>query len=152
MTSIEDKIRLSSERRLRGVVVIPGTVTGKLMVSREPLSFWGGYDIESGEIIDRKHQLSGKIAHGSILAIPGTKGSSTTTAVLLEALIKGTAPLAILTRGVDSFLALALVVADEMYSKSIPLIALGSEEFSSLESGLNARLEEDGTILLEPLR
>ena len=59
MTSIEDRIRLSSERRLRGVVVIPGTVTGKLMVSREPLSFWGGYDIESGEIIDRKHQLSG---------------------------------------------------------------------------------------------
>ncbi|HEX7592702.1 MAG TPA: aconitase X, partial [Anaerolineae bacterium] len=31
--------------------VIPGSARGELLVSREPLSFWGGYDYHTGEII-----------------------------------------------------------------------------------------------------
>ena len=115
------------ENVLRGKSVISGSVKGRLVVSREPLSFWGGYDLGTGEIIDRQHHLSGKIVKDCILAVPETKGSSTTTAVLLEAIHRGNAPLAIITLGVDSFLALALVVAEEMYRKSIPLVALNSE-------------------------
>ena len=101
----------------------------------------------TGEIIDRQHHLSGKIVKDCILAVPETKGSSTTTAVLLEAIHRGNAPLAIITLGVDSFLALALVVAEEMYRKSIPLVALNSEEYSALPSGHQIRVEEDGRII-----
>lgn len=135
------------ENVLRGKSVISGSVKGRLVVSREPLSFWGGYDLGTGEIIDRQHHLSGKIVKDCILAVPETKGSSTTTAVLLEAIHRGNAPLAIITLGVDSFLALALVVAEEMYRKSIPLVALNSEEYSVLPSGHQIRVEEDGRII-----
>lgn len=136
-----------TENVLRGKSVISGSVKGRLVVSREPLSFWGGYDLGTGEIIDRQHHLSGKIVKDCILAVPETKGSSTTTAVLLEAIHRGNAPLAIITLGVDSFLALALVVAEEMYRKSIPLVALNSEEYSALPSGHQIRVEEDGRII-----
>ena len=82
---------------LHGKPFISGSAKGIALVSREPLSFWGGYDWKTGEIIDRRHPLSGEIAQGRILVIPFTRGSSTTTAVLLEAIRAGTAPTAIIT-------------------------------------------------------
>jgi len=120
-------------------------------VAYEPLSFWGGYDFHTGEIIDRRHSLSGKIAAGKILVLPFTRGSSTTTAVLLEAVRVGTAPAAIFTTGTDSFFALASIVADVMYGKPIPLIALTSDEFAGLKMGALARIENDGQIMVEGL-
>ena len=102
-----------------------------MLVSTQPLSFWGGYDHQTGEIIDRRHPLSGQIARGRILAIPNTVGSSTTTAVLLEAVRAGTAPAAILTDSVDSFLALASIVAAELYNRPIPIVALSTQQFES---------------------
>jgi predicted aconitase with swiveling domain len=80
---------------LQGRVIIRGEAQGEALVSREPLSFWGGYDWKTGEIIDRRHMLSGAVAAGKIFAVPFTRGSSTTTAVLLEAIRAKTAPAAI---------------------------------------------------------
>jgi hypothetical protein len=134
---------------MRGQVVVAGDAAGKLLVSMEPLSFWGGYDSRTGEIIDRRHPLSGQIATGLVLALPNTIGSSTTTAVLLEAIRAGTAPAAILTIGVDSFLALASVVSNEMYGRSIPLIALDQDQFQGLCRGTKASISADGTVQLQ---
>lgn len=135
---------------IQGRVIVAGEASGELLVSGQPLSFWGGYDHQTGEIIDRRHPLSGQIGKGRILAIPNTVGSSTTTAVLLEAVRAGTAPAAILTASVDSFLALASVVADEMYATPIPIVALTSEQFKNLESGAKVAVRKDGTVILTP--
>jgi len=110
-------------------------VTGELLVSDQPLSFWGGYDHESGEIIDRRHPLSGRNAAGKVLAIPYTIGSSTTAQVLLEAIRAGTAPAAIVTRRLDTYLVLAALVAEELYGKTIPVMALSAAEFAQLKPG-----------------
>jgi len=134
---------------MRGQVVVAGDAAGELLFSMEPLSFWGGYDSRTGEIIDRRHPLSGQIATGRVLALPNTIGSSTTTAVLLEAIRAGTAPAAILTIGVDSFLALASVVSNELFARSIPLIALEQDQFQSLRSGTKARITADGTVQVQ---
>lgn len=134
---------------LSGRALIPGEASGSLLVSHEPLSFWGGYDAATGEVIDRRHPLSGENAAGRILAIPGTRGSSTTTAVLLEAIRHGTAPAAILTLGTDSFLALSAIVADEMYGKAPPLVALTDDDFHKLVSGRSASVASDGTVVVE---
>jgi predicted aconitase with swiveling domain len=131
---------------VKGVPLVRGQAAGTVLVSDEPLSFWGGYDHQTGEITDRRHPLSGTIAAGRILAVPFTRGSSTTTAVLLEAVRGGTAPAAILTTGRDSFLALASIVAKEMYARSIPVLALAPRDFASLTTGGRLRIEDNGTI------
>jgi predicted aconitase with swiveling domain len=118
-----------------GRAIVPGAGAGVALVSTEPLSFWGGYDHRTGEIIDRRHPLAGQMAAGRVLAVPFTRGSSTTTAVLLEAVRAGTAPAAILTTGEDTFLALASVVAEELYGRPIPLVALAAEDFARLRTG-----------------
>jgi len=126
---------------------VRGCAEGEALVSSEALSFWGGYDYHTGEITDRRHPLSGAIASGRILAIPYSRGSSTTTAVLLEAVRAGTAPAAILTTGVDAFFALASVVANQMYARPIPVIVLSPEDFARLRTGDRLRIEKDGSIL-----
>jgi predicted aconitase with swiveling domain len=117
-----------------------------LLVSDEPLSFWGGYDHHTGEITDRRHPLSGAIAAGRVLVVPFSRGSSTTTAVLLEAVRAGTAPAAIITTGVDAFFALASIVSNELYARSIPIIAVSPEEFARLRMGDEVEIREDGSI------
>jgi len=131
---------------IAGRPVVEGEAEGEALVTHDALSFWGGYDFRTGEIIDRHHPLAGVRAAGRILAVPFSKGSSTTTAVLLEAVRAGTAPAAILTTGVDSFFALASIVAGVMYGKSFPVVALEVDDFARLRSGERLVVERGGTI------
>src|SRR5512145_2296218 len=133
---------------LQGKVIIRGEARGKALVSREPLSFWGGYDWKTGEIIDRRHMLSGSNARGKILAIPFTRGSSTTTAVLLEAIRAKTAPAAIITTDTDFFFALASVVADELYASPLPLVALSERDFAQLKTNDVVQITAAGAVIL----
>jgi predicted aconitase with swiveling domain len=137
-------------RVIQGEVIIGGAAQGEALVSREPLSFWGGYDYHSGEIIDRRHPLSGQIAARRVLAIPAARGSSTTTAVLLEAIRANTAPAAILTTGRDYFFALAAIVAAELYGKALPVVALAAADFAALQSGQWVEVRADGQVLVQP--
>lgn len=137
------------ERLIRGQAIVPGTARGELLATTEPLSFWGGYDASSGEIIDRRHPLSGEVARGRVLAVPATRGSSTTTAILLEAVRAGTAPAALLTDGRDAFLALAALVAEELYGRILPVVALTSTDFATLASGATVEVGEDGRVRVD---
>jgi predicted aconitase with swiveling domain len=134
------------ERVIAGRPVVPGDAEGVALVTGEALSFWGGYDFQTGTIIDTHHPLMGERAAGRILAVPFSKGSSTTTAVLLEAVRAGTAPAAILTTGADAFFALASIVADVMYGKSFPVVALEPADFRSLASGQRLIVERRGMV------
>lgn len=133
---------------LQGKIIVRGKARGKALVSSEPLSFWGGYDWKTGEIIDRQHRLSGAIAKDKILAIPFTRGSSTTTAVLLEAIRAKTAPAAIITTETDVFFALASTVADELYSSPLPLLALSVKDFGRLKTDDEIVITNTGEVLI----
>ena len=135
-----------ADRLISGRPVVQGEATGEALVTADALSFWGGYDFHTGEIIDKHHPLAGVRAAGRILAVPFSKGSSTTTAVLLEAVRAGTAPAAIITTGVDSFFALASIVADVMYAKSFPVIALEPAEFALLQTGMRITIDRIGVV------
>jgi predicted aconitase with swiveling domain len=131
---------------IQGKALVAGRAEGAALVSGEPLSFWGGYDHETGEITDRRHPLSGANAAGRVLALPYSRGSSTTAAVLLEALRSGTAPAAIITVRDDPFFALASIVAGELYGRAIPVISISPTDFATLMIGDRLRVQLDGQI------
>ena len=131
---------------IEGRAIVDGSAEGEALVTAEALSFWGGFDFHTGEIIDRRHPLAGVRAAGRVLAVPFSKGSSTTTAVLLEAVRAGTAPAAIITTGVDAFFALAAIVADTMYGRSFPVVALEREQFASLVTGQWITIASGGAV------
>ncbi|HKQ77702.1 MAG TPA: DUF126 domain-containing protein [Blastocatellia bacterium] len=136
------------ERVIKGRALVAGEAEAEALVADEPLSFWGGYDQRTGEIIDRRHPLSGETAAARVLALPASRGSSTTTAVLLEAVKSGKAPAAIVTVAVDYFFSLASIVAGEMYGKQIPIVAVAPEDFAALRTGQLIRVCQDGALIV----
>jgi predicted aconitase with swiveling domain len=136
------------ERVIKGRALVAGEAEAEALVADEPLSFWGGYDQRTGEIIDRRHPLSGKTAASRVLALPASRGSSTTTAVLLEAVKSGKAPAAIVTIAVDYFFSLASIVAGEMYGKPIPIVAVAPEDFATLRTGQRIRVCQGGALIV----
>lgn len=112
-----------------------GTASGEVLVLDDPLSFWGGLDPETGEVIDRNHPQSGAILTGRIVVMPSGRGSSSSSSVLAEAIRLGTAPAAVLLREPDLVLVLGAIVARELYGTEVPVVVLGTEGYDALENG-----------------
>ncbi|MEV2021331.1 aldehyde dehydrogenase family protein [Pseudomonas aeruginosa] len=121
--------------------LVAGSASGELLYAPTGLSFWGGVDPRSAEVIDRHHPLSGRHLHGRLLAIPGGRGSCTGSSVLLELILGGRAPAAILLREPDEILALGAIVAEELFGRSLPIACLG-ERFDELAAYPWARLAD----------
>ena len=101
-----------------GEPIVPGRGVGELLSASVGLSFWGGVDAVSGTVIDRHHPLCGESVAGKVLAIPNGRGSCTGSQVVLELLLAGQAPAAILLRRPDQIIALGVIVAEELFGHS----------------------------------
>ena len=134
------------ERVLNGRPVVAGSAKGMAVVSTQSISFWGGLDPRSGEIIDRRHERSGSIVSGKVFVFPRGKGSSTASAVLLESIKLGTAPAAIITANVDPILALGAIVAEKLYHKIVPVIVVSQEDYDVISAGDHLTITANGTI------
>jgi predicted aconitase with swiveling domain len=91
-----------------------GLVSGRVLKLHAPLSFWGGVDPRTGLITQGGHPEKDRSVSGTILAIPATIGSSSSSAVLAELIRRGAAPKAILLQEVDAILIVGALVAREM--------------------------------------
>jgi predicted aconitase with swiveling domain len=88
----------------------------------EPLSFWGGFDPETGRITDPRHPQRGTVLTGRVVVMPSGRGSSSSSAVLAEAVRIGTAPAAIVLYEPDPIVVLGAVVASELYGRTVPIV------------------------------
>jgi predicted aconitase with swiveling domain len=130
-------------------VLIQGPqVSGRCLALTAPISFWGGVDPRSGTIIDARHPQLGENIAGTVLALPGTIGSSSASAVLLELVHVGKAPAALLMDAPDAILLLGLVVAREMGWATPPALRLPAADQAAL-AGRWLRLSGDGNITAE---
>jgi len=133
---------------LTGQILLPGlAAAGPCLALTAPISFWGGVDPRSGRIIDQRHPQCGLGVAGTVLALPGTIGSSSASAVLLELVHAGKAPAAILMDAPDAILLLGLVVAREMGWPTPPALRLPAADQAPL-AGLMLAIAADGTITL----
>nr|WP_235679439.1 DUF126 domain-containing protein [Aquibium microcysteis] len=96
-------------------MLVPGEGgRGRALVLDAPISFWGGVDPATGRIADVRHPQCGESVAGTVLVLPGTIGSSSASAVLLELVHAGRAPAALVLHEPDAILLLGLIVAREM--------------------------------------
>ena len=80
-----------------------------------PLSFWGGLDPATGEIIDAHHPQHGENIAGRRLVMPGTRGSTSSPGVLVEAIRLGNGPAEIVLPQPDLTVHAAVSVARRLY-------------------------------------
>jgi predicted aconitase with swiveling domain len=102
--------------------LVPGEARGTALVLEETLSFWGGIDPATGDVIDVRHPQRGRNVAGRVLVMRSGRGSSSSSSVLAEAIRAGTAPAAIVLLEPDPILALGSIVARELYGRTIPVV------------------------------
>jgi uncharacterized protein len=116
---------------VEGQVLVPGKARGT-PIALAPLSFWGGYDAENGKIIDRTHANYGQGLKDRILVMPRTRGSSSSSSVLAEALRNGTGPAGIILSERDLIIAIGVIAANELYTLDVPVVAIGENAFAQI--------------------
>ena len=136
---------MSGIRSLTGRSLVDGAAFAPLLYADVGLSFWGGVDPFSGEVIDRHHPLSGECLAGRVLAIPSGRGSCTGSSVLMELISNGHAPAALVLAEADEILTLGVLVARTLFQRSLPVLCIGREAFGQLRGNAFARV--DGTHL-----
>ena len=122
-----------------------GPVEGPVLALIAPLSFWGGVDPATGRIIQVRHPQCGRSIAGTVLALPGTIGSSSSSAVLLELIRLDIAPAALLLAAPDAILLIGCVVGREMGWKPPPAFRLDEAGQAQLPAG-RVTLLADGEI------
>jgi predicted aconitase with swiveling domain len=120
---------------MEGQVLVEGSSTGQALVLQEPLSFWGGLDPSSGEIIQAGHPQRGEVVTGRILVMPSGRGSSSSATVFAETIRAGTAPAGIVLGEPDEIIAIGALVATELYGVTIPVVVASPEAYRAVRDG-----------------
>ena len=120
--------------------VLPGIGNGRLLLTQQPISFWGCVDPLTGNISDKRHELFGKSISGKVLVFPFGKGSSTGSLMLLELLRLNLAPAAIINIRTEPLLSTGPVVGKHFYGKTFPIVNIDEADFNFLKSGMDAEV------------
>lgn len=120
--------------------IAKGKAQGELIVSSEPISFLGGVDPETGEVIDPNHELKGEIIKDKILFIPGGKGSTVGSYVIFQMNKNNTAPKAIICIKAEPIIVTGAIMSN------IPMVD-SPEDTEPLTTGTMVEVDGDEGII-----
>lgn len=135
---------------LTGDAVVAGIARGPALVLSEPLSFWGGVDPRTGEIIDRHHPQAGENTTGCVLVFPHGRGSSSSSSIVAECIRAQTGPVAIVMDQPDSIVALGALVAAEMYPDRVCPVLVVPSASRVIPAGAHVAVSLEGRVSVEP--
>jgi len=121
-------------------------LSGPVLRLDEPLSFWGGLDPKTGQIIDVHHPQVGSSVTGTVLAMEHGRGSSSSSSVVLELIRNKAGPVAIVLSEMDTHILLGSIVAEELYGLSMPVIVTPKENLQNFHSGNVAHIDSEGNM------
>jgi hypothetical protein len=110
----------------RGRAIRSGRAEGLALVSSEPISFYGGVDLDTGVVAERGHPLEGQALKGRILLLPRGKGSTVGSWALLRLARKGLAPAALVCKQCDTIVAVGAILAEVPCVDGIDILAFSS--------------------------
>lgn len=121
-------------------LIVAGEARGPVQAADEGLSFWGGVDPATGRVIDAHHPWHGQSLAGKIVVMPTSRGSCTGSGVLLELILKGHAPAALVFREAEDILTLGAMVAAKLFGLVVPVVQVDADEFAALSTASTAEI------------
>jgi predicted aconitase with swiveling domain len=126
---------------LKGRIISKGTAQEEALVTSQPISFYGGVDPNTGEVIEKGHELQGKSVKGKILVFPTGKGSTVGSYTLYRLKKNGAAPAGIINRECETVVAVGAIISE------IPCV--DKIDISKIETGDLIRIENDVVTLMQ---
>ena len=120
---------------MEGRFLVEGPVDGTALVLSEPLSFWGGLDPSTGEVVEANHPQRGQVVTGRILVMPSGRGSSSSATVLAESIRLGTAPAAIVLGEADEIIAIGALAAEVLYRVTTAVFVASRDAYAAIHEG-----------------
>ena len=122
-----------------GRKISPGSAEGEVLVTPMGISFYGGVDPETGQVMEKGHTLEGQFIAGKVLAFPTGKGSTVGSYTLYRLKKAGKAPAAIINVESETITAVGCIISDIPCVDHIPI--------EQLVTGMRVRVDaETGTV------
>jgi predicted aconitase with swiveling domain len=118
---------------LKGRIISRGIAEGEALTTTQPISFYGGVDPETSEILEKGHELQGKRIKGKILVFPNGKGSTVGSYTLYRLKKGGVAPAGMINRECETVVAVGAIISE------IPCV--DEVDISKIETGDIVRIE-----------
>ena len=123
--------------------VLAGSATGQVLATMEALSFWGGVDPATGDVIDVHHPLHGQSLTARILLMPTSRGSCSGSGVLLDLILTGRGPAALVFCETEDVLTLGALIASEMFGATLPVIRVSPADFKVLACSETVSIDDE---------
>jgi predicted aconitase with swiveling domain len=125
---------------LKGRIISKGTAQEKALVTSMPISFYGGVDPNTGEVIEKGHELQGKSVKGKILVFPTGKGSTVGSYTLYRLKKNGMAPAGMINRECETVVAVGAIISE------IPCV--DKIDISQIKTGDLIRIDGDTVTIM----
>ena len=123
----------------QGRKISPGSAEGEVLVTPMGISFFGGIDPETGQVVEKGHTLEGQFIAGKVLVFPAGKGSTVGSYTLYRLKKAGKAPAAIINVESETITAVGCIISDIPCVDHIPI--------EQLVTGMRVRVDaETGTV------
>ncbi len=128
--------------QIKGRSISRGIGKGKVLLSKDAISFLGGVDPATGIVVEKSHSLEGKCIAGTVLVFPRGKGSTVGSYVMLQLAKNGKAPSAIINLEAEPIIAVGAIIS------KIPMVdKLEKDPFIALKDGMEVKVDgEKGTV------
>ena len=97
--------------KLEGRRIYEGIAEGEAIVTKDAISFYGGVDPDTGEVVEVGHELEGQSITGKVLVFPTGKGSTVGSYTMYRMMKSSTAPAAIVNEQIDTIIAVGCIIS-----------------------------------------
>jgi len=121
---------------LKGRIISRGIAEGEALTTTQPISFYGGVDPETSEVVEKGHELQGKRIKDKILVFPNGKGSTVGSYTLYRLKKSGVAPAGIVNRECETVVAVGAIISEIPCVDEIDVSKIKTGDIVRIENGV----------------
>lgn len=124
---------------MKGRIIYKGKAQAEALVTSMPISFYGGVDPNTGEVIEKGHELKGVSIKDKVLVFPQGKGSTVGSYTLYRLKKNGVAPAAMINRETETIVAVGAIISEIPFVDKI--------DTAKIKTGNKVKVENDTVTL-----
>lgn len=121
---------------MKGRPIYRGLGEGIALTTSQAISFYGGVDPNTGEVIEKGHELQGQRVKGRILVFPNGKGSTVGSYTLYRMKKNDTAPAGIINRECETVVAVGVIISEIPCIDQIDIAKIRTGDRVRMENGV----------------
>jgi len=121
---------------LKGRIISRGVAEGVALTTSQPISFYGGVDPNTSEIIEKGHELQGKRVKDRILVFPNGKGSTVGSYTLYRMKKGGRAPAGIVNKECETVVAVGAIISEIPCVDKVDISKIKNGDVVRLDNGV----------------